>query len=69
MREVIQMLVLSHIDHGPAVWSSASAGNLKQLQVIQNKAPRMVLHCGLQSNVVAMHVNLSWLDVKSRLHY
>ena len=49
------------------VWSSAASGDLKKLQVVQNRAARLVLGCSLRSNVNRMHACLSWLTVENRL--
>ncbi len=39
------------------------------MQLIQNKAARMALACGLRTNVTKMHENLLWMDVKNRSKY
>ena len=42
---------------------------IKKLQVAQNRAARVVLHCDIRTNVIAMHDVLSWLTVKNRFLY
>lgn len=37
-RQIIQSLVLSHLDYCSVVWSSATKNNLHKLQLVQNKA-------------------------------
>lgn len=39
---VVQSLVLSHLDYCPVVWSGAAKKPLSKLQVVQNKAARLV---------------------------
>ena len=65
--QVIQALVLSHLDYCPAVWSSASKKELRKLQIGQNKAARVALKCKYRSSIVLMHRKLSWLMVEQRL--
>lgn len=65
--QVIQALVLSHLDYCPAVWSSAAKKDLGKLQIAQNKAARLALRCKSRSNILNMHQNLSWLMVEHRL--
>lgn len=64
---VVCTLVLCHLDYCSVVWSAASSSHLKQLQVAQNKAARLVLRCSLRTSVVEMHERLAWLMVKQRL--
>ncbi len=68
-KKVVQALALSHLDYGSIVWSNASHGIIRKLQIIQNKAARMALACGLRTNVTKMHENLLWMDVKNRSKY
>lgn len=66
-KQVIQALVLSHMDYCSVVWSNASLANIRKLQIVQNKAARVVLSCGMRANIRNMHASLCWLDVKNRL--
>ena len=68
MKEVIQALVLSHLEYCPAIWSSAAKKDLKKLQIAQNKAARLALHCSKRTNVLQMHSNLSWLPVENQVY-
>ena len=65
--QIVQSIVLCHLDYCSMVWSSAASGDLKKLQVVQNRAARLVLGCSLRSNVSRMHTCLSWLTVENRL--
>lgn len=53
--QVIQALVLSHLDYCPAVWSGATKKDVRKLQVTQNKAHKHLHKC------------VSWLKVEQRL--
>ena len=68
-KQVIQALVLSHMDYCTVVWSNTSLANIRKLQLIQNKAARVALMYGIRSNICQMHASLGWLDVKHRLSY
>ena len=68
-KQVMQALILSNIDYCPVVWSNLTMDEIKKLQVAQNRAARVVLHCDIRTNVIAMHDVLSWLTVKNRFLY
>ena len=67
LNQVIQSLVLSQLDYCPSIWSSAAKKDLSKLQIAQNKAARLALHCSIRTNVQSMHKKLSWLTVERRL--
>lgn len=69
IKQIIQALILSHLDYCSAVWSYTSLGNIRKLQMVQNKAARVALTCGFRTNVKRMYECLSWFDVKNRLLY
>jgi hypothetical protein len=60
-KQVLQALVLSHLDHCSVVWSGATKF------WAQNRAARLALGCTHSTNMNYMHVNLSWLKVEERL--
>ena len=60
LRQIVQSLVLCHLDYCSTVWSSAASGDLSKIQVVQNKAARLVLNCPLR-NVSRMHACLPLL--------
>ena len=66
-KQVVQSLVLCHLENCPIVWSSASQKDLRKLQVAQNRAARTVLQCSLKTNVVLMHKCLCWLTVDDKI--
>lgn len=45
IKQVIQSLVLSHIDYCPVIWSNASKQEINQIQLAQNRAARLSLRC------------------------
>jgi hypothetical protein len=61
-RQVLQALVLSHLDYCSVVWSGATNRDLGKLQLAQNRAARLALGCTQRANINNMHVNLSWLS-------
>ena len=66
-RQVLQALVLSHLDYCSVVWSGATKRDLGKLQLAQNRAAQLTLGCTQRANINNMHVNLSWLKVQERL--
>lgn len=67
LKTVVQSIVLSHLHYCPIVWSNATQAQLKNLQIAQNRAARLVLHCPFHTNVLEMHRKLSWLMVDTKL--
>lgn len=67
LRQIVQSLVLSHLDYCSMAWSSTVTGDLRKLLVVQNRVVQLVLGCSLRSNVSHMHACLSWLTVEKRL--
>lgn len=66
---VTQALVLSHLDYCSTIWSGADKKHLSKLQIVQNKAARLALHCpsGVRHSTEGLHARLSWLRVEERL--
>ena len=69
LRQIVQSLVLCHLDYCSTVWSSAASGDMRKLQVVQNRAARLILNCPLRANVSGMHACLSWLTVQNRVSF
>ena len=65
--QVLQALVLSSLDYCPVIWSNAAKKDLVKLQLVENKAARLVLHCNQRAYLNSMHASLSWLRVEERL--
>ncbi|XDV11531.1 hypothetical protein PO909_000447 [Leuciscus waleckii] len=68
MKTVVQSLVLSHLGYCPVIWSSATQGHLKKLQIVQNRAARVALGCSFRSSVDKMHTCLGWIKVEDKLN-
>ena len=66
-KQVLQALVLSDLDYCSAMWSSAAKKDLVKLQLAQNGAARLVLHCNQRANINTMHASLPWLRVEETL--
>ena len=61
-RQVLQALVLPHLDYCSVVWSRATKSDLGKLQLAQNRAARLALKSTQRTKINDMHVNLSWLS-------
>ena len=59
---ILYWLLFSH-----NVWSSAAKTILVKLQLAQNRAARLALHCNQRDIINTMHASLSWLRVEERL--
>ena len=66
-RQVLQALVLSHLDYCSVFCSGARKMDLVKLQLAQYRAAWLDLGCTQRANINNMHVNLSWLKVEERL--
>ena len=63
-RQVLQALILLHLDYCSVVWSGATK---RYLQLAQNRAARLALKCIQRAYINDMHVTLHWLKVEERL--
>ena len=66
-RQVLQALVLSHLDYCSEVRSGATKKDLGKLQLVQNRTALLAIKSTWRANINDMHVNLSWLKVEERL--
>ena len=66
-KQVLQALVLSHLDYCLVMWSSAARKYIIKLQLAQNRAAHLALHCNQRVDINTMHASLSWLRVEERL--
>lgn len=67
LEQVCKSLILSHLDYCSVIWASASKKDLAKLQVVQNRAARLVLGCSSRTSIHKMQTTLSWLSVEKRL--
>ena len=49
------------------IWSCAAKKHLVKLQLAQNRAARLALHCNQRADINAVHASLYWLRVEERL--
>jgi hypothetical protein len=68
-KKVLQAVVLSYLDYCPDMWSSAARRDyyyyyLVKLQLDQNRAACLALHCNQRADINTMHASLSWLRVE-----
>ena len=54
-KQVLQVLVLSNLVYFPVIWSSAARKHLVELQLVQNRAARLALHCNQRADINTMH--------------
>jgi hypothetical protein len=66
-RQILQALVLSHVDYCSVMWPGATKRDLGKFKLASNRAARLGLRCTQRANINIMHVNLSWLKVEERL--
>lgn len=66
-KQVLQTLVLSHLDYCSVVWSGTTKMNLGKLQRVQNRAARLALNSTQRAYINNMHAQLCWLKVDKRL--
>ena len=63
-------LILPHIDYCSPVWTTAADKLVNRIQVLQNRAARLVLGRKLRdSHVTDMFAELKWLQVRQRGSY
>ncbi len=57
----------SQLDYCQIIWANASKKDLRKLQLVQNKAARLILRCPYRTNINRMHFDLKWLKVEDRM--
>ena len=62
-------LVLTRLDYCNSLLYGTSDSNLRRLQVVQNRAARVVLKAGRRSSATSLLVSLHWLPIISRIKY
>ena len=66
-KQALEALVLSHLDC-PVVWSSAARKDLVKLQLAQNRAACLALHCNQRADKkYYIYASLSCLRAEERL--
>ena len=59
LQKIQQALVLSNLDYCSVGWSSAERKDLVKLQLAQNRAACLALHCKQMADINTMHASLS----------
>lgn len=62
-------LIGPHVDFCSTVLFLATDTQLKELQVLQNRAMRAILNCGIRTSIETMLNRLKLLDVKQRIYF
>ena len=68
-RTVVQALVTSRLDYCNGLLMGASAGTLRKLQLVQNRAARIITRSGRGDHISPVLVQLHWLPVEQRVIY
>jgi hypothetical protein len=66
---VYQSIILPHIDYCSSILYLASKEQLKRLQLLQNRAMRIVLNCHWRTSREWMLNILGWQSIKQRIHF
>lgn len=66
---MLKSLISPHVDYCSSVLFLATDTQLKELQLLQNRAMRAVLKCNRRTNVEQMLNKLNLLDVKQRIYF
>ncbi len=67
MKIILDTLFFSQLDYCQIIWANASKKDLRKLQLVQNKAARLILQCPYRTNINRMHFDLKWLKVEDRM--
>jgi len=59
-------LVFPHFDYCSSVWSNFTAYHHHELQVLQNRLARMLLHADIRTPIDKMMVDLEWMKLNCR---
>lgn len=62
-------LVSPHIDYCSSVLFLINESQMRELQILQNRALRAILKCDFQTNIESMLRKLKLLDVKQRVYF
>lgn len=61
--DIVHLLVLSHQDYSPVVWSSASNKDLEQFKSVQNRAAWLTLNC----YIIRLLITFCWSLLRDRI--
>ncbi len=61
LRMLYNTLVLPFFDYGNIIYRTTNTIYLKQLQILQNNGPRMLLNCDYRTHIRDMLTQLNWM--------
>jgi hypothetical protein len=64
---IYNCIVAPHFDYCASILWNATDENIKKLQVLQNKAMRIILQCKRSTHVKDMLTRMDWLNIKHKL--
>lgn len=59
--------ILPHIDFAITQWGQAAETHIKNIQILQNKAARIVLNANWEANGQGLLDKLGWMNIKQRI--
>lgn len=66
---ILKSLISPHVDYCSSVLFLATETQLRELQLLQNRAMRSVLKCGNRTSIDDMLQRLNLLDIKQRIYF
>lgn len=66
---IYNSIILPHIDYCSSILYLCSSGKIDNIQILQNRAMRCVLKCGLRTHIVDMLNELKWMSIVQRLKF
>ena len=64
LKQVALALIGSQVSYCAEVWGNTNKGELKRLQIAQNKAARIILKCPYLTPITERHSTLGWSLVR-----
>ena len=68
-KRLCQSIVLSRIDYCNSILAGISESSLDKLQLVQNRAARMVTRTKIRNHITPVLMKLHWLPVRQRIKY
>ena len=66
---MISALVLSHLDYANAILIGLPEVDIKNMQIVQNMAAKLVLNCSTMESPTCCLRNLHWLPIRARIEH
>ena len=61
--------ILPHIDYGINMWGNSAACYIKRIQILQNKAARIILNADWYTSSHVLLTQLKWMSISQRKNY